>query len=293
MTASSALLYSKDHNTQITRTKTCRDCGRCLSLSCFEKRGLMRRPACNECRGIVVDDSNVVNSYILSDTKRCAKCKAVKPISEFTKVSDNPNGLHSYCKDCIHALGRMKASTKAETKRKALRVEYENMAPGFRPLPKICGSANCHLVGELQPPENFDKSKIHNTGLRIDCRLCELERKRSDPEEASKDYHNRWYQEHKEELNKRTKEWREANPEHVKEKYIQRRFRQYGVTQEWYDKTIAAQGGMCAICGSTDPKSNGDTFHIDHNHNCCSNGCNSCGKCVRGFFVLYAIHGLD
>jgi len=141
----------------------------------------------------------------------------------------------------------------------------------------------CDFYGKLQPPENFEKSKIHPSGLRIDCRQCELARKRNlRTEESSQEYRERWYQEHKDELNKRTKEWRVSSPEEVRELHIKRRFRNYGVTPEWYDEQLALQGGGCGICGSLDPKNQWDTFHVDHNHSCCNKGCHACANCRRG-----------
>jgi hypothetical protein len=32
--------------------------------------------------------------------KRCSKCKAEKPLTEFSKDRSGPNGLHSHCKAC-------------------------------------------------------------------------------------------------------------------------------------------------------------------------------------------------
>lgn len=41
----------------------------------------------------------------------------------------------------------------------------------------------------------------------------------------------------------------------------------YGVTPEWYDETLAAQGGHCAICPSTIPGRAGvEFFSVDHDH---------------------------
>ena len=51
-----------------------------------------------------------------------------------------------------------------------------------------------------------------------------------------------------------------------------------GVTPEWYEKKLAEQGGVCAICGRP-PKSY--RLAIDHDHKCCP-GRFSCSKCVRG-----------
>jgi hypothetical protein len=53
--------------------------------------------------------------------------------------------------------------------------------------------------------------------------------------------------------------------------------RRYNVTPEWFDETLAKQGG-CAACGSE--TTDGKYWHIDHDHSCCAK--NSCGKCIRG-----------
>ena len=54
----------------------------------------------------------------------------------------------------------------------------------------------------------------------------------------------------------------------------------FHTTQEWYDDTLAEQGGGCAICGSTHLRAGQKFLHIDHNHetgkvrgilcNCCN-----------------------
>ena len=82
-------------------------------------------------------------------------------------------------------------------------------------------------------------------------------------------------------------EWHKNNPDKVavyQERHVARRkkdpvkyrtyFRnrhlitKYGITQEWYDQTAEAQGGLCAICGSDpDITTHGITrFAIDHCH---------------------------
>jgi hypothetical protein len=72
-----------------------------------------------------------------------------------------------------------------------------------------------------------------------------------------------------------SKNWRESNPDKVKEKSIKYRF---GLTLSEYDAMLM-EG--CAVCKSF------DRLCIDHDHNCCP-GARSCGKCIRG--VLCSRH---
>lgn len=65
-----------------------------------------------------------------------------------------------------------------------------------------------------------------------------------------------------------------------RETYAPRNLLRHGVTLDQYDALLAAQGGGCAICGSTNPRGRG-RFHVDHDHACCP-GKKSCGSCVRG-----------
>ena len=58
----------------------------------------------------------------------------------------------------------------------------------------------------------------------------------------------------------------------------------YKLTPGQFDEMLAAQGGKCAVCGTTKPGGMG-RFHIDHDHACCPYNKNYgkvCGKCTRG-----------
>lgn len=66
----------------------------------------------------------------------------------------------------------------------------------------------------------------------------------------------------------------------------------HGMTVEQYDALLAAQGGGCALCGTTEPKGRGgERFHVDHDHACCP-GQRSCGKCVRALLCAHCNVGL-
>lgn len=56
--------------------------------------------------------------------------------------------------------------------------------------------------------------------------------------------------------------------------------RLFNVTPERYEELLAAQGGVCEICGQ-EPEPH-RRLSIDHDHACCPEAGRSCGKCVRG-----------
>lgn len=63
--------------------------------------------------------------------------------------------------------------------------------------------------------------------------------------------------------NAAAKAWHQANPGRAYEYELQRR---YGITAERYGEMLAAQGGRCAICGSSDPGAGRSRLHVDHDH---------------------------
>lgn len=61
-----------------------------------------------------------------------------------------------------------------------------------------------------------------------------------------------------------------------------KRLRTYGMTEDQFDKLLAAAEGKCQICRRELTPDRGRTgYAIDHDHECCS-GQQSCGRCVRG-----------
>lgn len=163
---------------------------------------------------------------------------------------------------------------------------------------KICSRKDCKHGGMSQTLDRFETDRKAKSGLTAHCKSCANAYKRawgkawakSHPDDArlkaarnrASQSHKAWYQKNKEILHQKERVWRTNNPAHVKAEYVRRRFRAYGVTPAWYDQTLEAQGGKCAICGTTDPKSNGNTFHVDHNHGCHKESCKACDRCRRG-----------
>lgn len=68
------------------------------------------------------------------------------------------------------------------------------------------------------------------------------------------------------------------NPLTVRKRFLRMR----GKSIEWYEQTLTEQGGVCAICLKPETETRSGVvkhYNIDHDHRCCSYGCN---KCIRG-----------
>lgn len=93
-------------------------------------------------------------------------------------------------------------------------------------------------------------------GLRSNCTLCE------------RVYHQKWkgkyYAANKDEVNRKRKIERAADPEKAWGIMIKSR---YGVTSEQYHEVLEAQGGGCGICGRpTADRKGQNRLHVDHDH---------------------------
>lgn len=79
---------------------------------------------------------------------------------------------------------------------------------------------------------------------------------------------------------KRSREFHAANKAYIRARHSgQQVTAKYGLSPEMYDKMLAEQGGVCAICKTS--CATGKRLAVDHDHSCCP-GKKTCGKCVRG-----------
>lgn len=63
-----------------------------------------------------------------------------------------------------------------------------------------------------------------------------------------------------------SKRWRKLNPQRSKDTVRCATLRKkYGISSADYEKLLEEQGGVCAICGSTESKVN-TRLHVDHDH---------------------------
>jgi len=112
----------------------------------------------------------------------------------------------------------------------------------------------CKDCGEEKPLDEFHINKKSKDGKNSYCKPCAAARRAA---------------------------WSEANPEREAERKRRNRLKQnYGITVEQWDEMFEAQGGCCAVCGTSEPGGRHGTFHVDHCHDSgdvralLCNGCN-------------------
>lgn len=93
----------------------------------------------------------------------------------------------------------------------------------------------------------------------------------------------RWYLKNKGIAKSRKSAWGNKNKDKVS-KYAKRCYykTKYGITEEQKADILASQGGVCWICGTSEPGANG--WHMDHDHNE--------GNRIRGVLCLFCNSGL-
>jgi len=106
--------------------------------------------------------------------------------------------------------------------------------------------------------------------------------RRNNPEKV-RAYMRAWHHEHPEANQKFLKKWLE-DPEnqklHLRRGRISRYKIQFGITIEEYDRLLAEQGGVCAICGL--PPDEDERLSVDHDHLTGKNRGLLHGGCNRG-----------
>jgi len=124
----------------------------------------------------------------------------------------------------------------------------------------------CKRCGEVKSTDDFYKNPSGSDRLRPECKRCTAARRAA------------WYADNVATEKARVKQWQQANAERVNAASRERRRspeakraqrdghlrRKYGITVEQYDAMLAAQGGVCAICGR-EPNPN-ISLHVDHDH---------------------------
>lgn len=155
------------------------------------------------------------------ELRRCRDCGAWKPLDEFHTSPRRPSGRGSYCQPCYNV--RSKASY-------AKRVRERHGREVRQPRDVPAGHRFCPDCQIIKPLEDFPHNRSARSGYGRYCKPCH---------------------------NVKGRENKEKNFGSTREYHLRRR---YGIGQKEFDVLLAAQDGVCAICGVEQPE------HVDHDH---------------------------
>jgi hypothetical protein len=159
----------------------------------------------------------------------------------------------------------------------------------------------CSQCGKIKYIQEFDKRSDRALGVRSACKQCRRKRRKvyeDKNREKIREWKRNFNKNHKEEINSKSKLYRDSNKERIsndrKKRYkesdkIKSRLRNYsylsnyGITLEKYNELFEKQNGVCAICGTSTNK----PLYIDHNHKTGEVRGLLCVKCNSGigFFM--------
>jgi hypothetical protein len=189
---------------------------------------------------------------MLSESKRCTKCCADKPLPEFSKAPRGKYGVKATCKACDAERARANFTSRAMPPDEVKHRLEERRGDTKR----------CTKCEEVKPRTEFSKSYDgkHGPVLRSWCKPCSSARVRA---------------------------WHADNPGRVAGNRRKANLaRHYGLTVAEYDAMLRAQGGVCAICNRPERvERNGKVMRmpVDHDH---ATGavrgllCHSCNRAI-------------
>lgn len=134
------------------------------------------------------------------------------------------------------------------------------------------------MITEIRPTANsyelgsVGKVRVCSScGLLLKAELFSVRRDsgklRSDCKECVRAYRKREYDKDPQKFVERARAYRRRNPERAREADRRHHFKTtYGISLEDFDSMLAAQGGVCAICGTDSPRGPGRRFCVDHDH---------------------------
>jgi len=234
--------------------------------------------------------------------KTCSVCHESKPLEDFYRQRNSPDGRNYTCKTCSRARS---ASWKAENPERVKEIaERGNAKPGTHE-PAMTGEKTCNACHEAKPVTEFYVQRRSPDGRGYTCKACSRERSvywgatnRHRSAEVDRDY----WQRHKGKKNagrrarrREDTEFVERDREKKRQHYqanresilAERQATKHGMTVAEFRERVENQKGCCAICGRPCER-----LAVDHDHACCPDRNKSCGKCIRGLLCTNCNTGL-
>lgn len=208
----------------------------------------------------------------MADLKQCSKCRNIKPVSEFSKLSSSSDGLQYKCKACAKAY----RDARIDEVRRIGREYYADNRDTLREKARVAYREN--------PQKFLDRNRGWAERNPVKIKLGKRE----------------YYREHSGRINAVAAKWAKDNPElrkavvakHAESAKIMRRFytrsmhaRKFGCqistpSQEAVEAKVEYHNGKCYICGAEwecfdhiKPISKGGPHMLSNMKPCC-NKCN-------------------
>lgn len=176
----------------------------------------------------------------MTDNHTCPKCQKLYPVAGFltSKCSGNPIGHCRPCRNAYSAERRRQNPEKTAAYRKTARENRKN-GTTYKPRGPVA-EKRCTKCGVVKPIDDFGGGAAMSDGKSSRCRKC---------------------------VSETAAEYNRTHPE----KFIASRRRHYlkvtyGTTPEILAQILEAQGGVCAICGTSEPGGNYGKWNTDHCH---------------------------
>src|ERR1019366_1891118 len=191
--------------------------------------------------------------------KMCPKCHTAKPVTDFSKSKDRKDGLSCWCRECdsrkcregykknknrteIVLLVEFKKCPMCSTEKKA--TEFVHNKAKKDGLAGVCRKCSNAIIKACR-----EKNKARDVVVYPETKVCPGCNIQKSGMEFSK--------------TKIEKDGLQAYCKKCTSRHHKKR--KFGVSEEWFGSTLAAQGGGCKICKTKTPGGKGG-FHIDHEH---------------------------
>jgi len=121
-----------------------------------------------------------MQQMLRSGTKKCSKCRKIKPHSEFAKTKDKPSGIVSHCKSCVRSKNKKLwedgaiRDTVYRRKYDISLKQYDSLLELQKGLCKICGTKD--PKGHGSKNGRFFVDHCHETGMvrGLLCHHCNI-----------------------------------------------------------------------------------------------------------------------
>ena len=181
-----------------------------------------------------------------TNSKRCSACKQTLPVGEFWRLASSKDGLQALCKPCLLA---------------AQRASDERKASSLKPESRKCPKCSRELA-----LCRFAKNKRGPYGVCAYCKGC-----------SAMLHRVRYEAGYRQKARVKDAHWRS-----VRHAWALRR--NFDMSPAEYERLLAAQDGVCAICKCPPPDGTGRYHHlgVDHCHKCSVVRGLLCMRCNQG-----------